>query len=818
MEEVINKILSMNLAEPYVWKLHLSSCEYNMLEQYLQEHDDELSGELSQDIAILAITYIAEWYRRNYNGHDQASDCVVTCEPKKLWEASGIDSSKFLYKTDLGQSLYKYSIYVLGGLAVKHEIKKKNSDKFLKALCRMYHGEEYTLENLDSESRAIAFRQSIKQKHSLYEFLRDILNDTTGISDEQNQQLISRIKHANEEVLRSKFSLEWLVINSAFTDTMTRRLRIWFKPEEVGGGQHQYLRFDRMHAWGIPNPESMKELFFGIRWWNAGTIVCDLDKNHPLLTFSNNSADGFVSWGYDKSVRCDNIPTAHLTHLEIIAFDKDGNEWLAQREEITTWMQLWRVEQFGDEWSSKQNRQHQTAVVYTDDWMADQLPDMQKCFKSKTYGESDSWNWNYIGSAITITDGRNATNTLYNRSGYDQIYIRLYSNTIRYYEGGMVKYVTEDDEEGEIEDFLPLIFNVSDIRARHFETKDAIIDNNVASDESCESVEYKSANGQYDTWTDNNYPSYGIVQLRVSYRGTTYSLRALYLKGPYHRDCSNSRVKYYDISGNECVFQDTITLDKKPLATTVPLRIGNAIVEVYRPTTIKEIYLDDKVCAYVNQGDKFIVVEILKDRVSIADFSENGYSLYHCKHLPSLFSLCEKGSKSRALEYFQTYAEWPASDFDVFAPKWLSVAFTKNPNRSKSELALLRWNIYEDKDPIPFQYTDDFKVSKGDVIFQNIDKLDDDLSYIDPMIGRPNVFNRIHALELHCFEIACKYHLYFSAVHPLRTMADKNMTKGVLIKNLLTLRNGTLTEIDVSNIKRFANEFDLDINEILSVE
>jgi regulatory protein YycI of two-component signal transduction system YycFG len=82
---------------------------------------------------------------------------VVTCEPKKLWEASGIDSSKFLYKTDLGQSLYKYSIYVLGGLAVKHEIKKKNSDKFLKALCRMYHGEEYTLENLDSESRAIDF-------------------------------------------------------------------------------------------------------------------------------------------------------------------------------------------------------------------------------------------------------------------------------------------------------------------------------------------------------------------------------------------------------------------------------------------------------------------------------------------------------------------------------------------------------------------------------------------------------------------------------------------------------------------------------------
>ena len=48
--------------------------------------------------------------------------------------------------------------------------------KFLKGLCRIYHGESYTLENLDEASRAIAFRESIKRQHSLYEYIKEILN------------------------------------------------------------------------------------------------------------------------------------------------------------------------------------------------------------------------------------------------------------------------------------------------------------------------------------------------------------------------------------------------------------------------------------------------------------------------------------------------------------------------------------------------------------------------------------------------------------------------------------------------------------------
>lgn len=59
---------------------------------------------------------------------------------------------------------------------MSHELGRRDNGRFLKALCRLFHGEGYTLENLDDENRAVAFRQSIAREHSLYEYLKEILD------------------------------------------------------------------------------------------------------------------------------------------------------------------------------------------------------------------------------------------------------------------------------------------------------------------------------------------------------------------------------------------------------------------------------------------------------------------------------------------------------------------------------------------------------------------------------------------------------------------------------------------------------------------
>lgn len=84
---------------------------------------------------------------------------------------------------------------------MRHELGRHDNGRFLKALCRLFHGEDYTLENLDDESRAVAFRQSIAREHSLYEYLKEIL-DGTGEQhrDKETLALMDAIRTANDEV------------------------------------------------------------------------------------------------------------------------------------------------------------------------------------------------------------------------------------------------------------------------------------------------------------------------------------------------------------------------------------------------------------------------------------------------------------------------------------------------------------------------------------------------------------------------------------------------------------------------------------------
>ena len=242
-----HRLQELDVREPYIWRLHLSASEFKDLAKCLKEsvasHGGSKSHLLTTDFAMTTITYLAEWYKRIYCGSEQGVKVVDfdSQELKALWETSGINIDKFVYRTEAGTHLWQYSMYVLGGLAIRHELGRNDKGRFLKALCRIYHGEEYTLENLDDASRAIAFRRSIAQKHSIYEYLREILDGNYQDDDEQTSTLIAQIRSANDEVLRSKFRFEWIIKFPKNAKTMNRRLRVWLKPEEVGGGMHQYL-------------------------------------------------------------------------------------------------------------------------------------------------------------------------------------------------------------------------------------------------------------------------------------------------------------------------------------------------------------------------------------------------------------------------------------------------------------------------------------------------------------------------------------------------------------------------------------------------
>ena len=719
--------------------------------------------------------------------------------------------------------------------------------KFLKGLCRIYHGENYTLENLDEASRAAAFRESIKRQHSLYEYMKEILNGEMPFHEDDLQdaasdvnRFVATIKAANDEILKVKFRFEWQVIFSPDYTFMTRRLNLWLKPEEVGGGLHQYLRYDRVHLWGVPNPEKQLHLFIYIRFKRGDEVIEPSTMENPIITYLNHSVNDFVAFGVEKGVLIKNIPTSRFDKIEIVVKDDDGNEYLAQTQNTTEYIQLWRQRDYGEAWSSTQNTQKETAVLFSnrcnlkDETFSEEV--YRKRFRDQKFGTTDTWNWIYIYDCVSFLDEQGKEINLYNRIGYDQVTTRLYTDTIRYVGGGKVKhyYIDDPDISDEYEvDELPLIFGWEDVIVRHFATKDDILHAQPEEETEAEMIEFKQENGRYAEWTKMDEPPYGEVTLRVTIKGKPLLFTVVYLPrmdkaSPIKRDFESTLIRYKNVDGTEAELQDEIPMDGNPLSPTLPVRYGEDEsyyeVDVYRPTLLKEVMLDGKIIEYLNDEEKLNLPYIFKDRVQLNDFSEKGYQAYECRNLSSIYSqdfINISGNPSvgeAALNAWRNDNHYVGKLLDAMTPESLVVCFGNDQEHSswKDEQALY-WNYDEKTEPEPINPDEDADSKSTGVIFQDISttenlqcNLGTDIDN-DPWAWE-DIDESVTESLLKCFEVANHYGTYFFLMKPLRNM-ERDKVVSEIYEPLLEKRNGTLTPEDKQGLLRFSEESGFDWQE-----
>jgi hypothetical protein len=841
-----DKISSFDIREPYVWRLKLSETDFNELEACLSAFvaDKGKSALVTSDNAIYGVVYLAEWYKRKYQSGNKC-DVMDGVDAEQLFRNSGISIKQYLYRDESGNKRWLYSIYVLGGLAIQHELSRNDNMKFLKGLCRIYHGENYTLENLDEASRAIAFRESIKRQHSLFEYMRQILNgempfneeDLSNVDSDVNR-FVATMKAANDEILKVKFRFEWQVTFSPQYTCMTRRLNVWLKPEEVGGELHQYLRYDRVHLWGVPNPEKQHKLYIYIRYKRNDEVVEPSTMDNPIITYLNTGqADtGFVAFGIEKCAQCKHVPTCKFDTIEIIAKDEDGKEYIAQSEAAREYLQLWRSISYGDTWTSSQNAQKETALLFSnhcslkDESNVDDV--YRKSFRDQKYGKSETFNWFYIYDSVTFTDEKGKEISLYNRIGYDQITTKLYSDSIHYVNGGKVKhYYIDAPEESDNYDIdeLPLIFGWDDVIVRHFATKDDIL--NARPEEDCvaELIEFKQPNGRYQEWTLTDEPPYGEVQLRVTVKGRTFPYTVMYLPrldeaNPIRRDFETTCIRYRKPDMSEAHIEDTIPEDKKVLFPTVPVRFGEGEdfceVDVYRPTLIKEVMLDGAIIDYKHDDEKVNLPYIFKDRVQVNDFSKHGYQSYDCKNLCSIYSQAyidiehNPSIGMAALNAWRLDRKFAGKLFDVMAPDCLTVGFGNAQNNTEWDgHEALFWNYDKNTTPVvidPTKGTDSYDVG---VVFQNLSKNKDLVCNLgEDLDNDPWAWDDIEESPLRCFEVANEADNYFFLMKALRDLSKEDIISAIY-EPLLESRGGELTEKDKAGLIRLGIELGFDWQE-----
>lgn len=831
-KQLQNKISNFDIKEPYVWKLRLTETDFKELEACLQSC--ALSKGISyltndKSIALLTFVYIAEWYKRRYQSNNKI-EWMEGLSMGNLWESVGVSQKTYLFLDESGNKRWLYSIYVLGGLAIQHELNRNDGRKFLKALCRIYHGEDYTPENLDEASRAIAFRESIKRKQSLYEYMRAILNgeassafDEDELKDEGSDinRFISAIKLANDEIWNQKFRFEWVVNFSEDNNYMSRHLNIWLKPEEVSGGLHQYLRYDRVRLWGLLHPETQQHLTVYIRFKKDEKIVEPSTMESPIVHFLNHGIGDFVAMGAEKIIAIKHIPTKDFNKIELIVKDDEDNEYIAQTQDTQEYLQLWRKDTYSNFWTSTQNAQKETAIVFSsrchlyENSIAQTV--VKKSFKDKKYGVTVNWSWSYIYDSVSITDENDHQITLYNRVGYDQITTRLYSNIIQYINGGYIRhhYIDEPEISNELEtEELPLIFGREDIIARHFSTKNAIQDAEPEKDTEIEEIKYGQA-----TWTEDTQPEYGALNLKVMVKGKVFPFRVIYLprldeENPIKRDFEHSCVRYLDLDKKEKVIEDEIKLDRIILSPTIKLTWGNDCdyyeADIFRPTLIKEVLLDDNIIEYLDANEKLALPYIFKDRVKIHDFSQQGYQAYDCKNLGNIYTddylLVSKNPSSgmAALFAWQNDNHYSGKLLDPNAPSCLEICFGLSKKQANWQGQVVQvWSYDKNEEPTLGHPDDELEYG---IIFQDLSK-NKDLTCNYPIIFDDGWgWEDIESSPLKCFLVANEADTYFFLMKPLLDLDKKDIPKEVY-EPLIREREGALTEKDKKGLIRLSQEF-----------
>ena len=835
--------------KPYVWALRLSLDEFLALESAIKNSIASHGGEhrhlLDESSAILTIIYVGEWYKRCYTGNesDVPAFTLTTEERKKLWLSSGININTFVYDAstveDKTSLRWQESLQVLGGLAVKTELRRDDTDPLLGKLCRIYHGENVDLSEVRDYQRAVAFRESIARKHSLYDYMAAILSDNppfdkSDLTDSTSdfRRLISRINDADRNVRRDKFALEWRIIYSARHKKMVRSLAVRLRPEEIGGRYKEYIRYDRLRDfWGIDHPEDIDRLSFALRFKDGTKTIREADFNHPLLVYTNTGSSFIAtmpqSVAEDGEAVLADVPLERFTRISIV-MHVHGETRKVQDWDCNPYLQVYSHPQTVNMWTSRRLPQVATAVIFSNDYrlkddsLRDSLVQLPFTNKDET---GESVNWCPIYDTVTIVDDYGNEQSFFNRNGRYQVLAKRYLNTIKYLDDiyALYKYVelSEDDDEEDIdeEDYaqenLPVLFGREGLEVRYYPHNESTDWSPVESYD----LEFK-VGGRYRQWTADEEPRQGKQWLRVTVKGLSMIYKVYYVPfvkteehaEPIWRDFATKTIR--TVLPGIADIQDDFKEDLKHTESDVKtLIIGGKgeklLLDIYRPVKLTELYQNNQLIHYYASGENILLPLLTVSQFAVRDFSEKGVEVYHCGELGKGIYRFKKlaGNNISTNLWYQSKNASELSDVLPLNNLIVSL-FT---GERKNAIDLYAWDYEHEPYPVDtfgnypgiiFQSLKD-NPSPRDYVMPQENKDDDDEGW-----GDDDDEESVTATPLQAFLVAKEYHTYFFIFEALRLMADrKRMVEDLLIP---LIEKNALDEDTIKELYQLALEFHFD--------
>lgn len=855
VEEMKQSILC---GKPYVWKLRLSLAEFYDLESATGDSISSHAGHhehlLTEDFAVVVVIYLAEWYKRFYCGADTMDENKVlslnTEELKRLYELAGIDAKTFVYNASKNPDKTSYrwqeSLQVLGGLAVQAELKRDKHDNLLPKLCKLFHGEDIDLDDLRDRNRAVAFQESIARQHSLYEYLKCILEkDEHGrrnlpfapsdLKDESTRipELVSKIEQADVLAKKHKFDFEWIIQYAASTHSMVRQLKVKLKPEVIGGGKKQYIGYDRLRSeeWGIEHPENVGRIRMYLRFKNGGQYVQKEEKGEePLFKYDNTGqeATGFLSVNKEDEAIYLRVPTTRFDKVEIV-MHYDQTAHVVQQMEVADYMQVYEVSKSGGRrFTSRRNAQAPTVLIFsTAHRLTEEFQDIPLSYAHFRQGETfgEDYCWCPIMDKIILRLNTGEELPFFNRNGLYQVVTKKYLKTIKYMDNVFVlyKYIdTDEDDDVMQEDRLTVLFGRQALSVLHFPSgmaKDGVPVGDYTTEW------YNTKERRYVNWDEDHEPKQGKLRLRVTVKGLVFTPKVYYVpffptdpeQQPIWRDFETMRI-CTALEGVEDI-QDDFSKDiGDDMPDTRQLEIGTAsekiLVDVYRPILIRELSqkkscdVESKVISYHDVNEDIEIPLINCQQFSVRDFSANGVKEYQVTQKGTVYYNFPTFNHP-GIDGTSFLLEEKASALTPELPlDYLKIYTTKALDHAEE---LYAWNYKSE----PVRVDSSFQIKEEGIVFQSLKDNDSPRHYAMPRAnkgkggwgGKKNV---LVVDALYCFEKVAEHKAYFFLFNPLiKVIAARTQIKDIWLP-LLKKREYNLTQADIGHLYLFALQFHFD--------
>ena len=855
VEEMKQSILC---GKPYVWKLRLSLAEFYDLESATGDSISSHAGHhehlLTEDFAVVVVIYLAEWYKRFYCGADTMDENKVlslnTEELKRLYELAGIDAKTFVYNASKNPDKTSYrwqeSLQVLGGLAVQAELKRDKHDNLLPKLCKLFHGEDIDLDDLRDRNRAVAFQESIARQHSLYEYLKCILEkDEHGrrnlpfapsdLKDESTRipELVSKIEQADVLAKKHKFDFEWIIQYAASTHSMVRQLKVKLKPEVIGGGKKQYIGYDRLRSeeWGIEHPENVGRIRMYLRFKNGGQYVQKEEKGEePLFKYDNTGqeATGFLSVNKEDEAIYLRVPTTRFDKVEIV-MHYDQTAHVVQQMEVADYMQVYEVSKSGGRrFTSRRNAQAPTVLIFsTAHRLTEEFQDIPLSYAHFRQGETfgEDYCWCPIMDKVILRLNTGEELPFFNRNGLYQVVTKKYLKTIKYMDNVFVlyKYIdTDEDDDVMQEDRLTVLFGRQALSVLHFPSgmaKDGVPVGDYTTEW------YNTKERRYVNWDEDHEPKQGKLRLRVTVKGLVFTPKVYYVpffptdpeQQPIWRDFETMRI-CTALEGVEDI-QDDFSKDiGDDMPDTRQLEIGTAsekiLVDVYRPILIRELSqkkscdVESKVISYHDVNEDIEIPLINCQQFSVRDFSANGVKEYQVTQKGTVYYNFPTFNHP-GIDGTSFLLEEKASALTPELPlDYLKIYTTKALDHAEE---LYAWNYKSE----PVRVDSSFQIKEEGIVFQSLKDNDSPRHYAMPRAnkgkggwgGKKNV---LVVDALYCFEKVAEHKAYFFLFNPLiKVIAARTQIKDIWLP-LLKKREYNLTQADIGHLYLFALQFHFD--------